>query len=330
MKKTRILLVIALIFSAKLYSQNDPYMITERFDDLTNTGFDSGMVVNGKIGMKQYTTNGDILMHFGWDSTYQYWSGNWALSYSHYHKIEPSAPELISTHLYAAAPGKGAKFSEKIFAVGQNHAKLTAANPLVMGILSLKVSNSLYAYNSMKFGDAFAKKFNANDKDSLVLVISSYLKGVKQEAKRVVLADFRFMDTTKNFLLDTWQLIQFKLFNDSIQFEMESSDNGSWGMNTPAFFVVDDIDVLHNVGVEIVKYSKMNVFPNPVKNILNFNSNNSLRNIEVFNFEGQKVLSREFDLAQKSLDVTNFKSGFYSGLVTDQTGKQFSVKFIKE
>jgi len=87
---------------------------------------------------------------------------------------------------------------------------------------------------------------------------------------------------------------------------------------------------LYAAGVTYNQVAKMNVFPNPVKNILNFNSNNSLKNIEIFNFEGQKVLNHAFDLAQKSLDVSNFKSGFYSGLLTDQTGKQFSVKFIKE
>ena len=327
MKKTRFLLVIALIFSAKLYAQKDPSPIKEGFDPLSFMGLDSGTVHTGQIGIQSYVTNGNMLMNFGWDTTYKYWSGNWALSYRHYNKIEESN---MDKHLFSAITGVGAKYSEKIFAIGQNNAKLSAVNPKVLGVMSLEITNSTYAYNSMKFGDAFAKKFKAADKDSLILVISGFRNGVKTEEKRVVLADFRYLDTTKNFLLDTWQKVNFTAMSDSLTFEMFSSDNGTWGMNTPAFFAMDNLEVLYAAGVTYTPVAKMNVFPNPVKNILNFNSNNSLKNIEIFNFEAQKVLKHSFDLAQKSLDVSNFKSGFYSGLLTDQTGKQFSVKFIKE
>ncbi len=320
-------MVFALLFTVKIYAQLGTYVMTERFDDLNNTGFDSGMVYNGKTGMQQYITNGDLLMQFGWDTTYKYWSGNWALSYNHFNKIEPSS---MDAHLYAAAPGKGAPYSEKIFAVGQNHAKLTAADPLVLGVMSLKVSNSLYAYNSMKFGDAFAKKFKASDKDSLILVITTFFKGVKQESQRVVLADFRFMDTTRNFLLDTWRLIQFKEFNDSIQFEMESSDNGSWGMNTPAFFVLDDIQVLHNVGLKTMQLNNMKVYPNPAVNTLNFVSQKDLKTIEIYNFEGQIILQQSLIPSTRTLDVSGLNSGLYFGVVTDETGKQSRIKFIKE
>ncbi len=320
-------MVFALLFTVKIYAQLGTYVMTERFDDLNNTGFDSGMVYNGKTGMQQYITNGDLLMQFGWDTTYKYWSGNWALSYNHFNKIEPSS---MDAHLYAAAPGKGAPYSDKIFAVGQNHAKLTAADPLVLGVMSLKVSNSLYAYNSMKFGDAFAKKFKASDKDSLILVITTFFKGVKQESQRVVLADFRFMDTTRNFLLDTWRLIQFKEFNDSIQFEMESSDNGSWGMNTPAFFVLDDIQVLHNVGVKTMQLNNMKVYPNPAVNTLNFVSQKDLKTIEIYNFEGQIILQQSLIPSTRTLDVSGLNSGLYFGVVTDETGKQSRIKFIKE
>ncbi len=320
-------MVFTLLFTVKIYAQLGTYVMTERFDDLNNTGFDSGMVYNGKTGMQQYITNGDLLMQFGWDTTYKYWSGNWALSYNHFNKIEPSS---MDAHLFAAAPGKGAPFSEKIFAVGQNHAKLTAADPLVLGVMSLKVSNSLYAYNSMKFGDAFAKKFKASDKDSLILVITTFFKGVKQESQRVVLADFRFMDTTRNFLLDTWRLIQFKEFNDSIQFEMESSDNGSWGMNTPAFFVLDDIQVLHNVGLKTMQLNNMKVYPNPAVNTLNFVSQKDLKTIEIYNFEGQIILQQSLIPSTRTLDVSGLNSGLYFGVVTDETGKQSRIKFIKE
>lgn len=196
--------------------------------------------------------------------------------------------------------------------------------------MSLKVSNSLYAYNSMKFGDAFAKKFKASDKDSLILVITTFFKGVKQESQRVVLADFRFMDTTRNFLLDTWRLIQFKEFNDSIQFEMESSDNGSWGMNTPAFFVLDDIQVLHNVGLKTMQLNNMKVYPNPAVNTLNFVSQKDLKTIEIYNFEGQIILQQSLIPSTRTLDVSGLNSGLYFGVVTDETGKQSRIKFIKE
>ena len=327
MKKTTILLMIALLFSAKVNAQKDPSPIKDGFDYLTMMGFDSGMVQTGKVGIKSYITQGNMLMNFGWDTTYKYWSGNWALSYMHYNKVEESN---MDKHLFSAITGTGARNSEKIFAIGQNNAKLTSLNAKMLGVMSMEITNSTYAYNSMKFGDAFAKTFKAADKDSLILVISTFMKGQKMESKRVVLADFRYLDTTKNFLLDTWQKVNFIQSNDSVTFEMVSSDNGTWGMNTPAFFAMDNLEVLYAAGVEKTQVTRLNAFPNPVKNILNFSTNATLKNIDIFNFEGQLVRKNSFEYGTKSIDVSDLNSGIYFGLLTDALGQKFSVKFIKE
>ena len=120
----------------------------------------------------------------------------------------------------------------------------------MLGVKSMEITNSTYAYNSMKFGDTIAKKFNAADKDSLILVISTFMKGQKMESKKVGLADFRFLDTAKNFILGTWQKVNFTQTNDSVTFEMVSSDNDSLGMNTPAFFAMDNLEVLYAAEVK--------------------------------------------------------------------------------
>ena len=228
-------------------TQGAPSLIKDGFDQLSSKGLDSGKVQTGEIGIPRYITQGNMLMNFGWDTTSKYWSGNWALSYVHNNKIEESNKDK---QLFSAITGTGAKNSEKIFAIGQNNAKLTSLNPRMLGVTSMEITNSTYAYNSMKLGDSIAKKFNAADKDSSILVISTFMKGQKMESKRVVLADFRFLDTTKNFLLGTWQKVNFTQTNDSVTFEMVSSDNDSLGMNTPAFFAMDNLEVLYAAEVK--------------------------------------------------------------------------------
>ena len=52
MKKTRILLVIALIFSAKLSAQKDPSPIKEGFDQLSFMGLDSELCILDKLEFK--------------------------------------------------------------------------------------------------------------------------------------------------------------------------------------------------------------------------------------------------------------------------------------
>ena len=57
------------------------------------------------------------------------------------------------------------------------------------------------------------------------------------------LADYRFADNTQDYVLNDWAYLDLSTLSGAAQlhFNLSSSDVGFFGMNTPAFFAVDDI-----------------------------------------------------------------------------------------
>ena len=111
----------------------------------------------------------------------------------------------------------------------------------------LYVTNNNFAYYSMKNGDAFSKKFggdNGGDADWFLLTITGL--NANNEITGSVdfyLADFRFEDNNSDYIVDTWDYVELSSLGQvkSMEFTLNSSDTGAWGMNTPAYFVIDSI-----------------------------------------------------------------------------------------
>ena len=142
---------------------------------------------------------------------------------------------------YSAITGKGA-LNSKNYAVGYGSDTIVLNNPANMD--GLYVTNSTYAYLDMTNGSSFSKKFSTND--WFKLTIKGFDKNHTQVGKvDFYLADFRFTDPTKNYLLKDWQWIDLSSFlNVSyVTFERSSSDNSAWGMNTPDYFCLDAIKI---------------------------------------------------------------------------------------
>jgi len=111
----------------------------------------------------------------------------------------------------------------------------------------LYVTNSNFAYYSMRYGDAIAKNFggvSGNDEDWFLLTITGRdTGGVATEPIGFYLADYRFADNSLDHIVDTWEYVDLSLLGvvKSLEFGLTSSDVGTWGMNTPASFVIDSI-----------------------------------------------------------------------------------------
>jgi len=118
----------------------------------------------------------------------------------------------------------------------------TLTLPAGATIVDVKVTNITYAALSMRDGDDFAKKFggaSGNDPDFFKLTAH----GDNGESAEIFLADFRFADNSQDYILDTWQTFDLSALAGSskISFDLTSSDNGPFGMNTPATFAIDVI-----------------------------------------------------------------------------------------
>ena len=123
--------------------------------------------------------------------------------------------------------------------------------PEAAELQSIDVTNTTYAGISMRDGDSFAKKFggaSGNDEDFFKLTLTGFedlnLSGSTTGALDIYLADYRFSDNSKDYILDTWN--QFDLTDlgsaRSVGFSFTTTDNGDFGANTPLFVAIDNLN----------------------------------------------------------------------------------------
>jgi len=119
------------------------------------------------------------------------------------------------------------------------------------------ITNTTYAALSMLNGDSFAKKFggvNGNEADWFLLSISGTDSTGATHTIPFYLADYRFADNSLDYIVDAWTWVDLSLLGDATEltFDLSSSDNIDIGgysyMNTPAYFAIDDIEVVPEPG----------------------------------------------------------------------------------
>lgn len=145
---------------------------------------------------------------------------------------------------YSAFPGEGVNGSD-IYAVSYSENELYLSGE--GNILGVYVTNSTYAALSMQYGDDFSKKFggeDGTDPDYFLLTITGFNNQDDSTGiKDVFLADYRSEDASKDYILDKWKWVDLSGFDDTrkLEFRLSSTDNGDWGMNTPAYFCLDGL-----------------------------------------------------------------------------------------
>ncbi|WP_146407579.1 DUF4465 domain-containing protein [Allorhodopirellula heiligendammensis] len=202
---------------------------------------------NGASGAGQFSED-ELSLNNDYSTAYQSWSG-WSISQT------TDTTTAGYTNQYANITGGGVDDSDT-FAVGFfDSSPSDALTPPTMTLDpatgasfdSLYVTNTTYAVLSMQQGDGFAKKFGGvtgNDPDYLRLTITGVdASGTPVGDVKVMLADYRPADNTQDFIVDTWTPVDVSSLSDaqSLQFTLDSTDNSPFGMNTPAYFAVDNV-----------------------------------------------------------------------------------------
>ncbi|MCS6819913.1 MAG: DUF4465 domain-containing protein [Chitinophagales bacterium] len=241
MKKTFIHFFLVLFPFATVISQ-----ITYTFENLNvpPDSFISPKNLNGGFG--------DSLIYFysEWDTAFGgYWAGGFAPS-TKKDKVTPGF-----TNQYSAITASGYNSNTYAVSYGNSSIKLrgSAAGKPVKGFY---ITNTTYAFYSMKDGDAFAKKFggqSGNDPDFFYVVVKGFLNGNKKnDSVKFYLADFRFTNNQQDYILDQWSFVDLSVLGnvDSLTFELQSSDIGQFGMNTPAYFAMDNF-TFKDVGTSV-------------------------------------------------------------------------------
>lgn len=112
------------------------------------------------------------------------------------------------------------------------------------------VTNAAYAYTSMLNGDDYSKKFDATD--WFLLTATGYLEG-----EAVGTADFYLAHEGQ--IVSEWEYFDLSALGtvDEIHFTLSSSDVGQWGMNTPAYFCIDNFGATDNtVRIEGIRHNQ--------------------------------------------------------------------------
>ena len=127
--------------------------------------------------------------------------------------------------------GAGAEESEA-FAVSYGYGSTITAD-YTFKPQSCYITNNAYVLNSVMNGDAYARQFKYDDK--FTLTITGYKDKVETAAVNVELA-------SKGSVIFQWVPVDLSSLGevDSVVFSLNSTDTGDYGMNTPAYFCLDN------------------------------------------------------------------------------------------
>lgn len=115
-------------------------------------------------------------------------------------------------------------------------------------IKGIRVTNNTWAVTLMKNGDAYTKKFGGNtgnDPDWFKLTIKGYNERTHTGDVEFYLADFRFKDKSKDYIVEDWRYIDLTSLGKvtKLTFSLSSSDNQGGYMQTPAYLCIDNLNV---------------------------------------------------------------------------------------
>jgi len=315
--------------------------------DLENLGLTSGQYYNGSTGGNGFTGS-HAFFPTVWDTSWGgFWSAGWAAS-----AVYDSTTGGFANQ-YGCAAYKGYNNSNT-FAVGTTFGNLTIRlTDSLIGktVNGLYVCNATYAYESMENGDMFARKFGDTTgtgcncaqgtyPDWFKLTVKRYYGGTLQnDSVAFYLADYRFSNSAQDYILKTWTWMDLTSLGntDSLQFTLHSSDNGSFGMNTPAYFCVDDLTLNYTTGIEnYVNAGSLNLFPNPAANEAEivFNTEQSVYvNMKVIDVNGKEMVSQNMSslagINKFRIDVSQFATGVYY-VTLNVDGYMLNKKLIKQ
>lgn len=271
---------------------------------------------------------GDVFLNNSYSPDYGgFWSG-WAIS----NTTDVTTPGFMNQ--YSAYTGSGFEGSEHYavsYAFSPSVIRLTgdAAGASVSG---LYITNSTYVYLNMRDGGAPGKVFggvSGNDPDFFLLTIQGFSGGeLTAESVEFYLADYRFDDNSLDYIVDEWTFVDLTALGavDSLQFSLTSSDTGDFGMNTPAYFCVDNIFALPPTSTQSVLVQDLfEVFPNPTADYLHIRYGNGTRgwslapaermDCYVFDASGRVVMQRTIETAADQLDMRRLAQGVYTVLL---------------
>ncbi len=277
-----------------------------------NLGLRPGEYINNAYPEDGFQSGSLELPNY-YDPDFNFWSG-WAISAD----TNTTTPGFLNQ--YSAIVGHGAQ-GTSAYAVAYIYDPALVRlryNAVGKPMIGMYVTNSTYAYLSIRDGDGFAKKFGGetgNDPDFFRMTIKKYAGGVlADDSIDVYLADYRFADNSRDFILREWRYVDLTKLGevDSLSITLTSSDVGVFGMNTPAYVCIDQVSTDNLLSASSLDASgkPLEVNPNPAHERIYL----ELRqpgNVSVTNLQGITLWSRPLEAGNHEVDANGWPAGIY-------------------
>jgi hypothetical protein len=256
-------------------------------------------------------------------------SGGWAVS---------SKRDTVTsgfTNQYSAKAGSGVNGSAN-YAVAFDRSVIRFSGRVRLD--SVYLTNNTYAYNSMRDGDQFAKRFGGetgNDPDFFRLHIFKYLNGVRsQDSVVFYLADFRFANRAQDYIVRDWRAVSLTSLGeaDSLLFTFASSDVGQFGINTPTYFCLDNLTTspLMTDVKEIAKSLQVKVFPNPTNDWVQITWEGSKNGTaQLLDLNGKVIENQAFKSSSAHFNIQQLPKGVYLLRIKIED-QLFTQKIVKQ
>ena len=268
---------------------------------------------------------------FGLSYSEESWGISWS-GFAYSNMTDNTTPG--ASNQYSAFAGEGAEGSEQYAVYNSNDTLTFPGYGAIFGNIS--VTNTTYTGISMRDGDQFGKEFgtpndangdpDGTDGEDFFFVTFrawdndwNYIDSVD-----IYLADFQSEDENDHYILENWENFDLSALDGAkyFTFDFKSSDVGDFGINTPKYFALDNLEFTEVFANTEKNILSIGVYPNPVSTTLNIKGENG--NITLFDNSGRTVWEG-FHNKNTSIDVQKFPKGMYylhlrneNGLATEK------------
>ena len=183
------------------------------------------------------------------------------------------------------------------------------------------VTNSTYGYLTMLNGGGPAKKFGGTtgtDRDWFAMAVYGYKDGVKiADSVLFYMADYRFANSAQDYIVKNWRWVDLTSLGkvDSLEFNMFSSDTGTYGINNPTYFCMDNLVTNHNSSVGVATYNEnvFSVYPNPATDVIHIQSSLVLDryDLKVMDVSGRVFSNISYREMPAAIDLSGLSKGIY-------------------
>jgi len=189
-------------------------------------------IVKDNLEFEHYTEYGGI------------WEG-FCISRRNFAYSKPDPLNQFTATTLGGKDGQGTPYMIAYYGIGtntQNNCRISLRDGVPCQAAGMYVTNTYYNYLSMTKGDGFAKRFEQGD--WFLLTAYGYdQNGNVTGTAEFYLADYRSEQTDEYYIVQDWRWFDLSSLGavSALEFTLTSSDNAVYGMNTPAYFCMDQL-----------------------------------------------------------------------------------------